>query len=68
MFSRGTSTSARQPSFFYLIMAESCFHRAAITGHPKTGRALRNIGREYLIRARRVTSQLEPTKPQRMGF
>jgi hypothetical protein len=62
MFRKWAPTSAQQPSFFYLIMADSCFRRAASTVHPEAGRALRDIGRDYLMRARRVTSQLEPTK------
>jgi len=44
------SSSAGQPSFFYLMMARSCFDRARGAGHLR-GAALRNIGHDYLIKA-----------------
>ena len=44
------SSSAAQPSFFYLIMARGCFDRARRAGHSR-GTALRNIGHDYLIKA-----------------
>jgi hypothetical protein len=52
-------TSAGEPSFFYLLMAESCFRQAASTHHPKAGDTLRDIGRNYLLKSNDVTSELE---------
>jgi hypothetical protein len=52
-------TSAGEPSFFYLMMAESCFRQAVSTHHPKAGDTLRDIGRNYLLKANDVTSELE---------
>jgi hypothetical protein len=52
-------TSAGEPSFFYLMMAEGCFRRAASTRHPYAGGMLRDIGRNYLLKANGVTSVLE---------
>ena len=50
----GTSihSSATEPSFFYVLMAESCFRRAVSTRHPKAGGTLRQIGRDYLAKAK----------------
>jgi len=44
------SQTAGQPSFFFLMLACSCFDRARRAGHPKND-ALRNFGRDYLIKA-----------------
>jgi hypothetical protein len=52
--------SAGEPSFFYLMMADSCFQRAASTVNRRTSDALRNIGRDYLMKASEITSALEP--------
>jgi hypothetical protein len=52
-------TSAGEPSFFYLMMARSCFRRAASTRHPKAGSTLLEIGRNYLAKATDVVSELE---------
>ena len=43
-----------EPSFFYLIMAESCFQRAARTRRPNVRGTLRDIGRHYLAKANDV--------------
>ena len=53
--------SPGEPSFFYLMMAGSCFRRAA--RHPQAS-TLRDIGRNYLTRATRVLSMLEPQPSQ----
>jgi hypothetical protein len=60
MLRKSIHNSAAEPSFFYLIMAESCFQRAASTRHPKAGGTLREIGRHYLAKANDVGSMLEP--------
>jgi hypothetical protein len=52
--------SAGEPSFFYLMMARGCFQRAERAVHPKASAALRNIGRDYLTKATKVTSVFEP--------
>jgi hypothetical protein len=64
MVRKPTHTSAGEPSFFYLMMAESCFRRAASTQHPKAGGTLLEIGRKYLAKATDVASVLEPRPPQ----
>ena len=48
---RATSIQAAEPSFFYLVMAKSCFRRAVSTPHPKAGGTLRELGRNYLAKA-----------------
>jgi hypothetical protein len=55
-------TSAGEPSFFYLMLAESCFQRAVSTRHPKGSGTLCQIGRNYLANANGVTSVLEPDR------
>jgi hypothetical protein len=60
MSRKSIQSSAGEPSFFYLMMAESCFRRAARTRHAKGRGALRDLGRSYLARARGVGSVLEP--------
>ena len=60
MLRKSMHTSAGEPSFFYLLMAESFFRQAASTRHPKAGDTLRDIGRNYLLKANNVTSELEP--------
>jgi len=48
--------NAADPSYFYLLMAKSCFQRAVATPHPKAGGTLRKIGRDYLAMAHHVPS------------
>jgi hypothetical protein len=60
MLCKSIQSSAQEPSFFYLMMAESCFQRAASTRHPNACGALREIGRRYLAEASEVASTLEP--------
>jgi len=59
MSRKSIQSSAGEPSFFYLIMAESCFRRAASTRHPKGHGTLRDIGRGYLAKATEVVSSLD---------
>jgi len=51
MFGKSISSTAMEPSFFYLLMAATCFRRAGCTRHLHAGGALRNIGCEYLAQA-----------------
>jgi hypothetical protein len=60
MLRKSIRSSAREPSFFYLIMAESCFQRAASTRHPAACGTLREMGRKYLADATDVASTLAP--------
>jgi hypothetical protein len=60
MHRKSIQSSAKEPSFFYLIMAESCFQRAASTRHPKAHGTLRELGRRYLAEATDVASTLAP--------
>jgi hypothetical protein len=66
MLRKQIHTSAEAPSFFYLLMAESCFRRAVRTCHPKAGGTLLEIGRSYLAKAKAtdVTSVLESRHPK----
>jgi hypothetical protein len=64
MLSKRIHTSAGEPSFFYLMMAESCFRRAVSTRHPKAAGTLLEIGRNHLAKATGVTSVLESQLPQ----
>jgi hypothetical protein len=64
MLRKPIHTSAGEPSFFYLMMAESCFQRAVSTRHPKAGGTLLEIGRSYLAKATGVASVLESQLPQ----
>jgi hypothetical protein len=63
MLRKWTQTSAGEPSFFYLMMAEGCFRRAVSTRNPKAGGMLREIGRNYLAKANDVGSVLESQPP-----
>ena len=60
MLRKSIRSSAKEPSFYYLMMAESCFQRAASTRHPKACGTLRDIGRDYLAKASDVASTLAP--------
>jgi hypothetical protein len=60
MLRKSIQSSVKEPSFFYLLMAESCFQRAASTRHLKARGALREIGRRYLAEASDVASTLAP--------
>jgi hypothetical protein len=51
MLRKSIHSSAREPSFFYLMMAESCFRRAVSTRFPNAGGTLREMGRNYLAKA-----------------
>jgi hypothetical protein len=59
MSRKSIHSSAGEPSFFYLMMAESCFRRAVSTRHAKGRGALRDLGRTYLAKASGVGSTLE---------
>jgi len=48
---RATSVNVAEPSFFYLVMAKSCFRRAVSSPHPKAGGTLRELGRNYLSKS-----------------
>jgi hypothetical protein len=62
MSRKSIHSSSGEPSFFYLLMAESCFRRAAKTRHTKGRGTLRDLGRTYLAKACDVGSVLEPRK------
>jgi hypothetical protein len=52
MFGRSNRSSTAESSFFYLLMAATCFRRrTGCARHPNAGSALRDIGREYLAKA-----------------
>ena len=60
MLRQSIRSTIGEPSFFYLIMAESCFQRAVGTRRPDVRGALREIGRKYLADASDVASTLAP--------
>jgi hypothetical protein len=64
MLRKPMHSSRGEPSFFYLMMAETCFQRAASTPHPKAGGTLLEIGRNYLAKATGVVSVLESRPAQ----
>jgi hypothetical protein len=66
MLRKSIQSSAQEPSFFYRMMAEGCFQRAASTRHPNACGALREFGRRYLAEASEVASTLEP-QPRTMA-
>jgi hypothetical protein len=51
MSAKSIHTNIAEPSYYYLVMAKSCFRRAVATPHPKAGGTLREIGRDYLAMA-----------------
>jgi hypothetical protein len=59
MFRKPRRISAGEPSFFYLMLAETCFQRAVSTRHSLGSNTLREIGRNYLANASGVASVLE---------
>jgi len=56
MSARSIHANTADTSYFYLLMAKSCFRRAVATPHPKAGSTLRQIGRDYLAMANRTPS------------
>lgn len=64
MLRKSVYISPGEPSFFYLMMAGSCFRRASRARRPEAGSWLRTVGRDYLIKATEVTSALEPQPPR----
>jgi hypothetical protein len=51
MFEKSIQGRTPEPSFYYVMLAATCFRRTARNHHPNAGGALRNIGREYLAKA-----------------
>jgi hypothetical protein len=51
MFGKSIPSGTAAPSFFYLLMAATCFQRAGRARHPNARGALRHIGCEYLAQA-----------------
>jgi hypothetical protein len=56
MTAKSIRTNAAEPSYFYLVMAESYFRRAVSSPHPKADATLRKIGRDYLAMANHAPS------------
>jgi hypothetical protein len=42
-----------QPSFYYLLIAKTCFHRSRVTTDRARSHALCELGRDYLVKAER---------------
>ena len=61
MLRQPTYANSDRPSFFYLLIADSCFQRAANIANPGASNALRDIGRDYLVKATEVTSSAGTT-------
>jgi hypothetical protein len=51
MFGKSMNSSSPEPSFYSVMLAATCFRRTALNHNPYAGGALRNIGREYLVKA-----------------
>jgi hypothetical protein len=51
MFGKSIHSRSPEPSFYYVMLAATCFRRPALSHNPYAGGVLRNIGREYLVRA-----------------
>jgi hypothetical protein len=51
MFGKLIRGRTPEPSFYYVMLAASCFRRTARGFHLKFGESLRNIGHEYLAKA-----------------
>jgi hypothetical protein len=51
MFGKLIRGRTPEPSFYYVMLAASCFRRTDRGRRPKFGEALRNIGHEYLAKA-----------------
>jgi hypothetical protein len=62
MFDKSSQSSAAEPSFYHLMLAATYFRRAARSRHPNEGRALRDIGREYLAKAGRAVPARERSR------
>ena len=56
MSAKSIHANTADTSYFYLLMAKSCFRRAVVTPHPKAGSTLRQIGRDYLAMANHAPS------------
>jgi hypothetical protein len=67
MMRKSAGASGGEPSFFYLMMAESCFQRAIHARHPSADVVLRNMARDYLAKATEVRSTFEP-EPRPAGW
>jgi hypothetical protein len=65
MLRKPIHTSAGEPSFFYLMMAEICFRRAVSTRHPKAAGTLLEIGRNYVAKSTGVASVLSRPRHRR---
>jgi hypothetical protein len=51
VFSKSIRDRDPEPSFYYVMLAASCFRRTARNCHPNAGSALRDIGCKYLVKA-----------------
>jgi hypothetical protein len=49
MFGKSTQSRNPEPTFYYVMLA--AIRRTALSHNPYAGGALRNIGREYLVKA-----------------
>lgn len=56
------ATSA-QPSFYYFLIAKTCFHRSRLTSDRARSHALSESGRHYLVKAEREI----PSRDSRPG-
>jgi len=61
MFHKSYRRRTGQPSFYYLMLAESCFQRAVGTSHVNGSSTLREIGRNYLANANGIASVALPS-------
>ena len=51
MFGKSMHSRSPEPSFYYVMLADTCFWRTTLNHNPNAGGALRDVGREYLAKA-----------------
>ena len=58
-----TIATETQPSFYYMLIAQTCFHRSRIVADQARAQALSDAGHDYLAKARSQTGRWnEPRK------
>jgi hypothetical protein len=53
MFGEPRQSGIREPSFYYVVLAATCFQRTACGCHPNAGGVLCDTGYKYLAKADR---------------
>lgn len=56
MRTMATNATETQPSFYYMLIARSCFQRSRVVADAARAQALSDAGRDYLAKARADTA------------